>query len=142
MHTHIQTNKNGVLFSFLHTLPGHFDTKMQAKSKPEIHIVFQAWRTVLLQMALTFLPVRIFFFFVDSSWTARDAAVQKIEAIIKEQFSVEMKNKEHEIEVIDQVYRFQAQYSVGRVTVTLLHNGTFIVSPLFIALDWSKKNDG
>ncbi|XP_061492353.1 YEATS domain-containing protein 2 [Rhineura floridana] len=34
--------------------------------------------------------------------SARDAAVQKIEAIIKEQFSVEMKNKEHEIEVIDQ----------------------------------------
>uniref|UniRef100_A0A8C3I1S6 YEATS domain-containing protein 2 n=1 Tax=Chrysemys picta bellii TaxID=8478 RepID=A0A8C3I1S6_CHRPI len=34
--------------------------------------------------------------------SARDAAVQKIEAIIKEQFAVEMKNKEHEIEVIDQ----------------------------------------
>ncbi|XP_062988523.1 YEATS domain-containing protein 2 [Elgaria multicarinata webbii] len=34
--------------------------------------------------------------------SARDAAVLKIEAIIKEQFSVEMKNKEHEIEVIDQ----------------------------------------
>ncbi|XP_066477950.1 YEATS domain-containing protein 2 isoform X2 [Tiliqua scincoides] len=34
--------------------------------------------------------------------SARDAAVQKIEAIIEEQFSVEMKNKEHEIEVIDQ----------------------------------------
>ncbi|XP_053166413.1 YEATS domain-containing protein 2 isoform X2 [Hemicordylus capensis] len=34
--------------------------------------------------------------------SARHAAVQKIEAIIKEQFSVEMKNKEHEIEVIDQ----------------------------------------
>ncbi|KAJ7325065.1 hypothetical protein JRQ81_018085 [Phrynocephalus forsythii] len=37
-----------------------------------------------------------------SEQSARDAAVQKIEAIIKEQFSVEMKNKEHEIEVIDQ----------------------------------------
>nr|XP_048721234.1 YEATS domain-containing protein 2 isoform X5 [Caretta caretta] len=34
--------------------------------------------------------------------SARDAAVQKIETIIKEQFAVEMKNKEHEIEVIDQ----------------------------------------
>uniref|UniRef100_A0A8C5M9V3 YEATS domain-containing protein 2 n=1 Tax=Leptobrachium leishanense TaxID=445787 RepID=A0A8C5M9V3_9ANUR len=33
---------------------------------------------------------------------ARDAAIQKIEAIVKEQFSVELKNKEHEIEVIDQ----------------------------------------
>nr|XP_020658702.1 YEATS domain-containing protein 2 isoform X1 [Pogona vitticeps]XP_020658704.1 YEATS domain-containing protein 2 isoform X1 [Pogona vitticeps]XP_020658705.1 YEATS domain-containing protein 2 isoform X1 [Pogona vitticeps]XP_020658706.1 YEATS domain-containing protein 2 isoform X1 [Pogona vitticeps]XP_020658707.1 YEATS domain-containing protein 2 isoform X1 [Pogona vitticeps]XP_020658708.1 YEATS domain-containing protein 2 isoform X1 [Pogona vitticeps]XP_020658709.1 YEATS domain-containing pr len=37
-----------------------------------------------------------------SEQSARDAAVQKIEAIVKEQFSVEMKNKEHEIEVIDQ----------------------------------------
>lgn len=29
--------------------------------------------------------------------------MQKIESIIKEQFAVEMKSKEHEIEVIDQV---------------------------------------
>lgn len=36
-------------------------------------------------------------------WPARDAAVQKIEAIIKDQFALEMKNKEHEIEVIGQV---------------------------------------
>lgn len=34
--------------------------------------------------------------------TARDAAVQKIEGIITEQFADEMKNKEHEIEVINQ----------------------------------------
>ncbi|XP_062374683.1 YEATS domain-containing protein 2 [Sardina pilchardus] len=33
---------------------------------------------------------------------ARDATVQKIEVIIREQFSMEMKNKEHEIEVIGQ----------------------------------------
>ncbi|XP_067461791.1 YEATS domain-containing protein 2 isoform X3 [Thunnus thynnus] len=33
---------------------------------------------------------------------ARDAAVQKIETIIREQFSLEMKNKEHEIDVISQ----------------------------------------
>lgn len=33
---------------------------------------------------------------------ARDAAVQKIDAIIKDQFSLEMKSKEHEIEVIGQ----------------------------------------
>ncbi|KAF2980884.1 hypothetical protein EK904_000463 [Melospiza melodia maxima] len=32
----------------------------------------------------------------------RDVTVQKIETIIKEQFAVEMKSKEHEIEVIDQ----------------------------------------
>ncbi|KAL9844722.1 YEATS domain-containing protein 2 isoform 3-T4 [Geothlypis trichas] len=34
--------------------------------------------------------------------SARDVTVQKIESIIKEQFAVEMKSKEHEIEVIDQ----------------------------------------
>ncbi|KAG9278296.1 YEATS domain-containing protein 2 isoform X2 [Astyanax mexicanus] len=34
--------------------------------------------------------------------SARDATVQKIEAIIRDQFSLEMKNKEHEIEVIGQ----------------------------------------
>uniref|UniRef100_A0A6G1RJ95 YEATS domain-containing protein 2 n=1 Tax=Hypotaenidia okinawae TaxID=2861861 RepID=A0A6G1RJ95_9GRUI len=34
--------------------------------------------------------------------SARDVAVHKIETIIKEQFAVEMKSKEHEIEVIDQ----------------------------------------
>ncbi|XP_051482263.1 YEATS domain-containing protein 2 isoform X4 [Apus apus] len=34
--------------------------------------------------------------------SAREVAVQKIETIIKEQFAVEMKSKEHEIEVIDQ----------------------------------------
>lgn len=35
--------------------------------------------------------------------SAREAAVQKIETIIREQFSLEMKNKEHEIDVISQV---------------------------------------
>ncbi|XP_075425605.1 YEATS domain-containing protein 2 isoform X2 [Ascaphus truei] len=34
--------------------------------------------------------------------SARDATILKIESIVKEQFSIEMKNKEHEIEVIDQ----------------------------------------
>ncbi|XP_027749459.1 YEATS domain-containing protein 2 isoform X4 [Empidonax traillii] len=34
--------------------------------------------------------------------SARDVTVQKIETIIKEQFAVEMKSKEHEIEIIDQ----------------------------------------
>ncbi|KAF7667527.1 hypothetical protein LDENG_00058370, partial [Lucifuga dentata] len=33
---------------------------------------------------------------------AREATVQKIETIIREQFSLEMKNKEHEIDVISQ----------------------------------------
>ncbi|KAE8604633.1 hypothetical protein XENTR_v10014767 [Xenopus tropicalis] len=34
--------------------------------------------------------------------TARDATILKIESIIKEQFVTELKNKEHEVEVIDQ----------------------------------------
>ncbi|KAM5165117.1 YEATS domain-containing protein 2, partial [Mantella aurantiaca] len=34
--------------------------------------------------------------------SARDAAVLKIESIVKDQFAIEVKNKEHEIEVIDQ----------------------------------------
>uniref|UniRef100_UPI00398EC6DF YEATS domain-containing protein 2 isoform X3 n=1 Tax=Pristiophorus japonicus TaxID=55135 RepID=UPI00398EC6DF len=34
--------------------------------------------------------------------SAREATLQKIEVIIKEQFTVEMRNKEHEIEIIDQ----------------------------------------
>ncbi|XP_072429072.1 YEATS domain-containing protein 2 isoform X5 [Chiloscyllium punctatum] len=34
--------------------------------------------------------------------SAREATLQKIEVIIKEQFAMEMKNKEHEIEIIDQ----------------------------------------
>ncbi|KAM4771162.1 YEATS domain-containing protein 2 [Rhinophrynus dorsalis] len=34
--------------------------------------------------------------------SARDATIQKIEAIVKEQFSAELKNKENEIEIIDQ----------------------------------------
>ncbi|XP_063771763.1 YEATS domain-containing protein 2 isoform X2 [Pseudophryne corroboree] len=34
--------------------------------------------------------------------SARDAAILKIESIVKDQFALEMKNKEHEIEIIDQ----------------------------------------
>ncbi|KAG9494392.1 hypothetical protein GDO78_001964 [Eleutherodactylus coqui] len=34
--------------------------------------------------------------------SARDAAISKIESIVKEQFALELKNKEHEIEIIDQ----------------------------------------
>ncbi|KAM4041467.1 YEATS domain-containing protein 2 isoform 2-T2 [Anomaloglossus baeobatrachus] len=34
--------------------------------------------------------------------SARDAAISKIESIVKEQFAVELKNKENEIEIIDQ----------------------------------------
>lgn len=37
------------------------------------------------------------------SFLARDATIQKIEVIIRDQFALEMKNKEHEIEVIGQV---------------------------------------
>lgn len=45
----------------------------------------------------------MYFFLCFLLLTARDAAVQKIETIIREQFSLEMKNKEHEIDVISQV---------------------------------------
>lgn len=38
-----------------------------------------------------------------SVFSAREATVRKIETIIREQFSLEMKNKEHEIDVISQV---------------------------------------
>lgn len=38
-----------------------------------------------------------------SVFSAREATVRKIETIIREQFSIEMKNKEHEIDVISQV---------------------------------------
>ncbi|PIO31546.1 hypothetical protein AB205_0072630 [Aquarana catesbeiana] len=34
--------------------------------------------------------------------SARDSAILKIESVVKDQFAVELKNKEHEIEVIDQ----------------------------------------
>ncbi|XP_037537610.1 YEATS domain-containing protein 2 [Nematolebias whitei] len=37
-----------------------------------------------------------------AEYNAREATVQKIESIIREQFSLEMKNKEHEIDVISQ----------------------------------------
>lgn len=36
-------------------------------------------------------------------YSAREATVRKIETIIRQQFSLEMKNKEHEIDVISQV---------------------------------------
>lgn len=40
--------------------------------------------------------------FKTAEHNAREATVQKIETIIREQFSLEMKNKEHEIDVISQ----------------------------------------
>lgn len=49
---------------------------------------------------------------MNSFYIARDATVQKIETIIKEQFSIEMKNKEHEIQVIDQVYKYHVYYKL------------------------------
>ena len=38
-----------------------------------------------------------------SASTARDATVQRIEMIIQEQFSLEIKNKEHEAMIINEV---------------------------------------
>lgn len=42
-------------------------------------------------------------YFITLFFSAREATVRKIETIIREQFSLEMKNKEHEIDVISQV---------------------------------------
>lgn len=41
---------------------------------------------------------------LKSAFPAREATVRKIETIIKQQFSLEMKNKDHEIDVISQVF--------------------------------------
>lgn len=38
------------------------------------------------------------------AFPAREATVRKIETIIRQQFSLEMKNKDHEIDVISQVF--------------------------------------
>lgn len=56
---------------------------------------------------------------------AREATVQKIEAIIREQFSLEMKNKEHEIEVIGQVSTTLSRpsiYTIGAVLLRFCQN--------------------
>lgn len=42
-------------------------------------------------------------YFIFLFFSAREATIRKIETIIREQFSLEMKNKEHEIDVISQV---------------------------------------
>lgn len=60
--------------------------------------------------------------------------MQKIEAIIKEQFSVEMKNKEHEIEVIDQVCIFSMYYYYWGRRLSLDHITNVSLS-LFLAPD-------
>lgn len=39
-----------------------------------------------------------------NSFPAREVTVRKIETIIRQQFSLEMKNKDHEIDVISQVF--------------------------------------
>lgn len=41
---------------------------------------------------------------LKSAFPAREATVRKIETIIRQQFSLEMKNKDHEIDVISQVF--------------------------------------
>ena len=56
--------------------------------------------------------------------------MQKIEAIIREQFSLEMKNKEHEIEVISQVTAIETSVSYPHIMLPRI----IIISVLFINL--------
>ena len=56
--------------------------------------------------------------------------MQKIEAIIREQFSLEMKNKEHEIEVISQVTAIETSVSYHHIMLPRM----IIISVLFINL--------
>lgn len=51
----------------------------------------------------TVIPTLVDLHFITLFFTAREATVRKIETIIRQQFSLEMKNKEHEIDVISQV---------------------------------------
>ncbi|XP_036622615.1 YEATS domain-containing protein 2 isoform X3 [Trichosurus vulpecula] len=71
--------------------------------------------------------------------SARDAAVQKIETIIKEQFAVEMKNKEHEIEVIDQRL-IEARRMMDKLRACIVAN-YYASAGLFKASEGSKPCD-
>ncbi|XP_027717599.1 YEATS domain-containing protein 2 isoform X1 [Vombatus ursinus] len=71
--------------------------------------------------------------------SARDAAVQKIETIIKEQFAVEMKNKEHEIEVIDQRL-IEARRMMDKLRACIVAN-YYASAGLFKASEGSKTCD-
>lgn len=71
--------------------------------------------------------------------------MQKIETIIKEQFAVEMKNKEHEIEVIDQVQRIYLTKSLwyaGLLEVRAAVTPHCVFPRLSTAPDRSKADDG
>lgn len=76
-------------------------------------------------------------------FSAREATVQKIESIIREQFSLEMNNKEHEIDVISQVseqfYNLSLILLLWNRTCTLNLNTMRWFSLLFIV--WQRLNE-
>ncbi|XP_077471484.1 YEATS domain-containing protein 2 [Stigmatopora argus] len=70
--------------------------------------------------------------------SARDATVQKIEAIITEQFSLEMKNKEHEIDIISQRLN-EARRMMDKLRACIVAN--FYANAGMTKLQESSKND-
>ncbi|KAM9790179.1 YEATS domain-containing protein 2 isoform 1-T1 [Syngnathus typhle] len=69
---------------------------------------------------------------------ARDATVQKIEAIITEQFSLEMKNKEHEIDIISQRLN-EARRMMDKLRACIVAN--FYATAGMTKLQESSKSD-
>ncbi|XP_037132091.1 YEATS domain-containing protein 2 isoform X1 [Syngnathus acus] len=70
--------------------------------------------------------------------SARDATVQKIEAIITEQFSLEMKNKEHEIDIISQRLN-EARRMMDKLRACIVAN--FYATAGMTKLQESSKSD-
>ncbi|XP_057712656.1 YEATS domain-containing protein 2 isoform X2 [Corythoichthys intestinalis] len=70
--------------------------------------------------------------------SARDATVQKIEAIITEQFSLEMKNKEHEIDIISQRLN-EARRMMDKLRACIVAN--FYANAGMTKLQESSKSD-
>nr|XP_033813586.1 YEATS domain-containing protein 2 isoform X9 [Geotrypetes seraphini] len=71
--------------------------------------------------------------------SGRDAAVQRIEAIIKEQFAIEMKNKEHEIEVIDQRL-IEARRMMDKLRACIVANYYASMGLLKVPEEWNPQN--
>ncbi|CAI9562410.1 unnamed protein product [Staurois parvus] len=66
--------------------------------------------------------------------SARDAAILKIESVVKDQFAIELKNKEHEIEVIDQRLN-EARRMMDKLRA-------YIVANYYASAGFSKGHEG
>ncbi|PIO31549.1 hypothetical protein AB205_0072630 [Aquarana catesbeiana] len=81
--------------------------------------------------------------------SARDSAILKIESVVKDQFAVELKNKEHEIEVIDQPYLSSTFYS-SKMFVKRLNEArrmmdklrAYIVANYYASAGFGKGHEG